>query len=95
MLREALAGRLSPETRRRIEVLLADGSGATSLSPPTLRALRVVQVLAKVGDAPARALLRDLADRPADPWSARAARAALARLSLAASLGRARPESRP
>ena len=81
LLRERLAARPSPEAAQRIELLLeALRHGATD--PETLRVLRGIEVLERVGDGEALAVLRGLAgggDEAGSRLKARA-RAAVRRL---------------
>src|SRR5207253_550583 len=58
-LRGLLAGRPSPEARRRAEAILANSAGR--LAPEALRHHRAVAVLERIGTPDARVLLRDLA----------------------------------
>jgi RNA polymerase sigma factor (sigma-70 family) len=79
VLREALAAKPSPETSRRLEGLLTRLSGGP-LSPETLRHLRAIQVLERVGSRDARQVLEDMAGgSPAAPETLEA-KAALGRL---------------
>jgi RNA polymerase sigma factor (sigma-70 family) len=77
-LRRALAGRPSPEVRRRAAQLLEKTPWAPP--PQTLRALRAVEALEYAGTAAARELLRDLARGVPDARLTREANAALTRL---------------
>ncbi|HYT89713.1 MAG TPA: hypothetical protein VEL76_13480, partial [Gemmataceae bacterium] len=76
-LREALAGNLTLEARRRVEALLAHAS--PTVSEP-LRALRGVRILEQIATAEARRVLQTLARNDPETALAREARAALARL---------------
>jgi RNA polymerase sigma factor (sigma-70 family) len=77
-LRRALAATPSLEVRRRIERLLQPFNGP--LAPETMRAQRVVQILAFIGSAEARRALETLAQTERESDLARAAQAALERL---------------
>ena len=79
-LKKALHGPLSLEARRRIQSILSRSSAPVPLTPESLRALRAVQVLEKIGTMEARAMLAELSAAPADVWAAHAADAALERL---------------
>jgi WD40 repeat protein len=81
-LREALTSNLSPEARRRVEVLIAQVSPAVSES---LRALRGIHVLEQIATAEARQVLQTLVSDDPNTALAREARAALARLDRRAS----------
>jgi hypothetical protein len=78
-LRAALKGSLSPEQRRRIEEALA----SLTVVPPakTLRDLRAVEILERIGTHEARDLLEKLAQGAAEARLTREAKAALDRLS--------------
>jgi hypothetical protein len=79
-LEQALAGRPSPEVRRRAEALLRK-SEQSALGPEDVRAYRAVEVLEHVGTAEARgALERIVREGPGTSPAARDARAALERL---------------
>jgi hypothetical protein len=78
LLRQALADKLSPETRRRVEILLAD-VGRWPL--PTLQKVRAVQPLELIGTARAREVLDKLARGIPEARLTREAQDALARLS--------------
>src|SRR5262249_37343488 len=69
----------SEETRRRIEQLLARLKAFIAFSQ-RLQVLRAGEVLEWIGTPEARAVLRTLADGPADDDRTREARAALRRL---------------
>jgi hypothetical protein len=84
-LREALAGRPTPEARRRLERLVTDLSAPVT-SPERLRALRAVEALEKSGASEARQLLAKLAGGTPEARLTREARAALERLSKRHSL---------
>jgi hypothetical protein len=77
-LREALAGRPSPEARRRLTALLEKVAPATP-TPEEVRAIRVVEALEQAGTGAAR-LLTDLAGGAAEARLTREAKAALQRL---------------
>jgi WD40 repeat protein len=79
-LRLLLAGRPSPEARQRAERLLAKLEEPSSADPETLRKLRAVEVLERLGTPAARDLLADLAKGDAAAPLAREARASLERL---------------
>ncbi len=79
VLRKAAAGELGPEARRRIEQLvqaLEEGN----LSPETLRQLRAVEALERIGSPAARGLLQALARGAAEARLTREASAAVRRL---------------
>jgi len=77
-LRAALKGSLSPEQRRRIEEALAS---VTAVPPTkTLRDLRAVEVLERIGTQEARDLLEKLAQGAAEARLTREAKASLDRL---------------
>jgi hypothetical protein len=80
-LKGALQGRPSPEVARRVRSLLGklDGKGPP---PESLRAVRTVEALERIGTRPAREALQALADHSADPSLAREARASLRRLAV-------------
>jgi WD40 repeat protein len=78
-LRHALAGKLTLETRKRIEELL-EGVRVSLASPENLRTLRAVEVLEHLGTAEARAVLKTLADGAPASRLTREARAAQTRL---------------
>ena len=73
-----LAGKLPPEARRRVEILLAD-IGRWPL--PTLQKVRAVQALELIGTARAREVLEKLAWGIPEARLTREAQDALARLS--------------
>jgi hypothetical protein len=72
-LRQALAGKPTLETRRRLEVLLAKATGLVA-RPETLRALRAVEVLQSLGTPEARALLETMSKGAPQSRITRAAR---------------------
>ncbi len=78
-LRKALAGKPSPEVRRRVEALLEKLS-AGPLSPDGLRTVRALQVLETIGTPAARRSLEHLAGGAADAPLTLDAKAALRRL---------------
>jgi WD40 repeat protein len=83
-LRKALAGRPTPEARRRLERLVQK-LGEPIAVPDVLQALRGVEVLEKVGTAEARKVLAKLADGAAGAPLTREANASLKRLKVRAS----------
>jgi hypothetical protein len=76
-LKAALTGKVSLETRRRLEVLLQK---CAAPSAATLRHCRAVAALERIGTPEARVLLRTLADGPPASRLTVEARAALRRL---------------
>jgi hypothetical protein len=79
-LRQALAGKPSPEARRRLEGILEKGEEA-GLSPEELRGVRAVEVLEYIGTTAARDVLDRLGREGADTsLLGQDARAALERL---------------
>jgi RNA polymerase sigma factor (sigma-70 family) len=78
-LRKALAGRPSPEARRRLTDVLGKVAPATP-TPEEVRAIRVVEALEQAGTAAARRLLTDLAGGAAEARLTCEAKAALQRL---------------
>jgi WD domain, G-beta repeat len=81
-LRRALAAARSPEARRRLEELVTALPPAVETLPvsgETLRGVRAVEALERVGTAEARALLRGWAEQGRDPRVAAEARFALGR----------------
>jgi WD40 repeat protein len=78
-LRQALAGKASPEARRRIERVLARLDG-----PAALQVIRAVEVLERAGTPEARAVLQAVAHGAAEARPTREAREALARLQARA-----------
>jgi hypothetical protein len=77
-LLRVLAGKPSLETRRRVQLLLANLASRPPASK-TLQALRAIAVLEAVGTAEACDILRDLAAGAPGALVTEAARAALAR----------------
>ncbi len=61
VLRKALGENPSVELRRRLEMLLEE-AGDSLASPARLRAMRAIEVLERINDAEARALVKRLAD---------------------------------
>jgi hypothetical protein len=78
-MRQALAGRPSPEVRRRLGELLQRLDPLAS--PELLRGLRAVQVLEQVGTPEARDLLRTLAGGVPEARLTQEAKASLQRLA--------------
>jgi hypothetical protein len=78
-LRRVLAGRPSPEVRRRVEGLLREPEQVV-LTPEELRGCRAIEVLEQVGTAAAREALERLARRGPDTPLAQDAGGALGRL---------------
>jgi hypothetical protein len=79
-LREALAGRPTPEARRRLEALLRRLERA-SFCPETVRQVRAVEALESIGNPAARRLLGQLAAGSPANRLTQEARASLARLA--------------
>jgi hypothetical protein len=79
-LRKALAGKPSPESRRRLEALL-DGLESASLSPEMVRQIRAVEALESIGNPAARRLLGQLAAGSPATRLTREAKASLGRLA--------------
>jgi hypothetical protein len=77
LVREALAGKPSPEVRRRLESLLEHLDAG---SPDRLRLLRALEALERAGGAEARRLLEELASGAPEAWLTRAAKASRERL---------------
>jgi hypothetical protein len=86
-LRRLLDTKPSPELRKRIDELLAKLVRPIT-DPETLRLIRAVEVLERIGSPPARSLLEALAGGDPDAVLTREARASLARLS-------AKPSTKP
>jgi WD40 repeat protein len=78
-LQAALTANPSVELRKRIEDLLADPGRVRSSE--TLRHLRAVEVLERIGNSTARRILESLAQGAPDARQTREAKAALARLA--------------
>lgn len=74
-LRKAIQDKPTLETRRRLQALLDDLEGSERL-----RSLRAIEVLERIGDKPARDLLRRLSDGAAGTWLTEEARMPLRRL---------------
>jgi RNA polymerase sigma factor (sigma-70 family) len=79
-LREALKAKPSLERRRRIEALLTSLETSGPLSGEPLRAVRVVQVLERIGSAEARRILEGLVTGVESARLTQAAKESLARL---------------
>jgi hypothetical protein len=82
-LRQALAAASSPEARRRLDDLLAAIPAAVHALPvtgETLRGVRVVEMLERLGTSDARELLQAWASQGRDPRVAAEARIVLERL---------------
>ena len=77
--REALKAATNPETRRRLEKLVAAADAADE-RPDTLRALRAVEVLEAIGGADARAVVARLAGGAPGARATLHARATLTRM---------------
>jgi RNA polymerase sigma factor (sigma-70 family) len=78
-LKQALAGQLSLEVRRRVEALVQELE-LSVLSPAELQGCRAVEALERTGPAEAREVLEQLARSESVPFLARDAREALERL---------------
>jgi hypothetical protein len=79
-LREALASRAAPEVRMRLEGLLeAHDTGAWASGP--LRVLRMIEVLERIGTAPARGTIEELSKGAPEARLTREAKASLERLT--------------
>jgi WD40 repeat protein len=76
-LSEALEGGPSAEVRMRVQQLLEKASRPVGAR---LRALRMLELLERIGTPEARELLKTLADNESDVWLARQAKAAEVRL---------------
>jgi RNA polymerase sigma factor (sigma-70 family) len=79
-LRAALSKDPSPDVKRRLETLLASRP-LPATSPKTLRRLRAMQVVERLGSPEARPILADLAEGGAHPAEKYEARAALERIA--------------
>jgi RNA polymerase sigma factor (sigma-70 family) len=83
-LRKALQEKPPLETRRRLQALLDDLDWAERLrsldGAERLRSLRAIEVLERIGDKPARDLLRRLSKGAAGAWLTEEARTSLQRL---------------
>jgi hypothetical protein len=78
-IRRALERKLSQEVRRRLQAILA---APLEVQPTqTLRTLRAIQVLERIGIAEARELLRKLANGPPDARLTQEAKASLERVT--------------
>jgi WD40 repeat protein len=82
-VRAALTGEPSPEARRRLESLRRAAEDGT-WSPESLRALRVVEVLERIGSEEARAVLGAVAEGAPEARLTREAKASLDRLAVRA-----------
>jgi len=80
-LREALQGKASAEVRQRAETLLAAARAAPP--PTTLRTLRAIQVLERIGTREAQQILRKLSAGPVAARETRDAKEAVERLASA------------
>jgi WD40 repeat protein len=78
-LRQALAGRPSPELRRRLEALLAE-LGSAPFSPRRARLQRAVEVLERAGSEEARAALQQIIREAPGSWLREQAKNSLERL---------------
>ncbi|HEY7315463.1 MAG TPA: hypothetical protein VH643_39400 [Gemmataceae bacterium] len=78
-LRQALQRKPTLESRRRLQQLLDDLDAAGHVSSERLRSLRIIEVLERIGDKPARDVLRQIADGPAGTRLTEEARASLRR----------------
>jgi len=78
-LQQRLAGKPSLEVRQRLEQLLDKLQGG-KLTPAEAQVLRAVEVLERIGTAPAKAVLRELAQGAAEAHLTQEAQAALRRL---------------
>jgi WD40 repeat protein len=79
-LRKALAGNPSLEAKRRLEALL-DRLDGMSLLPETVRQIRAVEALERIGNPDARRLLDKLAAGPPETRLTQVAKASLGRLA--------------
>src|SRR5262249_56606371 len=91
-LREALAGKPSPEVRRRAEALL--GALSAGVAPTALRAVRATAVLEYTATSEARQQLAALARGAPEARLTREAEAALGRRSRRDALEAPRPKWR-
>jgi WD40 repeat protein len=80
-LRKALAQATSPEARARLEGLLNDVGGWIITEPESLRTVRAIWVLQRIGSNDARAILEDLSRGAAGARITQEAKAALAYLA--------------
>jgi dipeptidyl aminopeptidase/acylaminoacyl peptidase len=80
-LNKVLESQPSLEVRRRVERILEQRKRQT-ISPLTLRSLRVIEVLERIGTPEARQVLETLARGAPENWPTQEAKAALERLAL-------------
>jgi hypothetical protein len=80
-LLQALAGKVSPEVRKRLQKLV-DGWERRPLSAEELREVRAIQLLERIGTAEARAVLAHVAEGAPGAWLTQEARLALKRLAM-------------
>jgi WD40 repeat protein len=85
-LRRVLEGKPSAELRRRVEALLAAPSGWTTHPPESLRRMRVIVVLERIGTAQVAAVLKTLVQGDPAARATQAAQAALERLATRAAV---------
>ncbi len=78
-LSQALAGKPSPEARRRMQQIL-EKLGGFITDPQRLRTLRALMVLEQIGSPEARSVLKEVAQGPRGDTTTEAARASLRRL---------------
>ena len=78
-LRQALAGRPSPEVRRRLEALLPAAENLRS--GELLRFIRGITALERIGTAEAGKLLETIAQGPPEDWMTQEAKASFERLT--------------
>jgi hypothetical protein len=79
-IRKAASQLTSLEVKRRLESVLADAP--RQLSSKSLRTLRSIQILERIGSTDASRLLRALADGAPEAHETRAAQSALQRLTM-------------
>jgi RNA polymerase sigma factor (sigma-70 family) len=79
-LRKAVADIPIEEVRRRLEKLLTEIGAADPPTPERIRTLRALEVLERIGDRDAQALLRRLADGADGAWMTEIAKESLRRL---------------
>jgi len=79
-LRKRLEGKPTLEARMRIDKLLGQVA-ASDFTPQTLRALRAIRVLERIGIAEARELLAAMSKGVSEAWETEAAQQALVRLN--------------
>jgi WD40 repeat protein len=77
LLRASLAGKLSPEARRRIQQVL---TRLSARRPERIRKCRILEVVESINTSSARKLIRSLAKESGDTWLKEEARQSLARL---------------